>query len=95
MAATNRTDKVYIEAYDKDDRQVLGTLDGQGVLPLVGYKRSIHYKELAFFPTLDRVVKYYKIVNRKGTTIEIVDNFTHKDYTVPTSLKDKIKGRGV
>ena len=74
MARTNT--KLYIEAYDSSDLQILGTLDGQGTIQSY-YKNTARYKALSTFKTLNGRVLYYKIVNKKGTLIEIVQNYTH------------------
>jgi hypothetical protein len=38
--------KVYIEAYDKDNKQILGNLDGQTVIYAKNYKQTSQYKDL-------------------------------------------------
>lgn len=71
--------KYYIEAYDKDNNQVLGNCDGQGIIKATNYKKTLHYKALRNFQTLDNSVKFYKIViesNNDYKTIEIIYNNT-------------------
>jgi hypothetical protein len=38
--------KYYVEAYDANNYQILGNLDGQAVLRVRNYKRTKHYKNL-------------------------------------------------
>jgi len=62
--------KVYVEAYDKDDNQILGNLDGQSVINVIDFKRTNIYKRLRDTPATDlslngRVV-LYKFVNESG-----------------------------
>jgi len=58
----------YVEAYDSNDRQVLGNLDGQTVLRVRNYKRTKHYKNLRTLRT--HRVTYYKIVTESGHIVE-------------------------
>ena len=60
--------KYYVEAYDSNDRQVLGNLDGQTVLRVRNYKRTKHYKNLRTLRT--HRVTYYKIVTESGRIVE-------------------------
>ena len=60
--------KYYVEAYDSNDRQVLGNLDGQTVLRVRNYKRTKHYKNLRTLRT--HRVTYYKIVTESGHIVE-------------------------
>ena len=58
----------YVEAYDSNDRQILGNLDGQTVLRVRNYKRTKHYKNLRTLRT--HRVTYYKIVTESGHIVE-------------------------
>ena len=64
----------YVEAYDKNGREILGTLDGQGAYPAINYKRRQWYKALPYFRTLNNKVKYYLIKDLDGSEIEKVLN---------------------
>ena len=68
--------KVYIEAYDKNQSQILGNMDGQGVIRAKMYKRTNHYKGLSSHKTLDNIVSFYRVVNENGDTLETVINNT-------------------
>lgn len=74
---TISTGKVYIEAYDGCDKQILGNMDGQGVLRAKNYKRTHHYKALSTLKTYHNTVKYYKLVTPSGKLLEIVKNSTY------------------
>lgn len=58
----------YVEAYDLNDRQILGNLDGQTVLRVRNYKRTKHYKNLRTLRT--HRVSYYNIVAVDGRIVE-------------------------
>jgi hypothetical protein len=60
----------YIEAFDAQDRPVLGNLDGQAVLRVRNYKRTKHYKNLRTLRT--HRVTYYKIVTESGRVMEVL-----------------------
>ena len=64
--------KYYVEAYDSNDHQVLGNLDGQAVLRVRNYKRTKHYKNLRTLRT--HRVAYYKIVAVDGHIVETLTN---------------------
>lgn len=58
----------YVEAYDLNDRQILGNLDGQTVLRVRNYKRTKHYRNLRTLRT--HRVSYYNIVAVDGRIVE-------------------------
>jgi hypothetical protein len=58
----------YVEAYDSNDRQILGNLDGQTVLRVRNYKRTKHYRNLRTLRT--HRVSYYNIVAVDGRIVE-------------------------
>jgi hypothetical protein len=60
--------KYYVEAYDANNYQILGNLDGQAVLRVRNYKRTKHYKNLRTLRT--HRVTYYKIVTENGHIVE-------------------------
>ncbi len=60
--------KYYVEAYDANNYQILGNLDGQAVLRVRNYKRTKHYKSLRTLRT--HRVTYYKIVTESGHIVE-------------------------
>jgi len=68
--------KYYIEAFDKNDTQILGNLDGQGIIHANDFRRTKHYKALSTRMTLNNRVKYYNIVDRNDRIIERVNNAT-------------------
>lgn len=68
--------KVYIEAYDGSGRQMLGNLDGQGVINARQYKRTDRYKALSTFRTLHNRGAYYILRDESGTWLETVPNTT-------------------
>lgn len=69
--------KYYVEAYDKNDKQVLGNLDGQGVIVAKDFRRTSLYKSLSTFKTLNNRVAYYKI-KLGEKTVDTVINRTHR-----------------
>ena len=78
-----------IEAYDENDRQVLGNLDGQVILTKVrNYRLTKHYKSLRTRRTLYNRVKYYNILkvlpDSSTKLVEVVQNETHR----PTDLQE-------
>ena len=70
--------KHYIEAYDITDKQILGNLDGQGVIRAINFKRTNQYKALSTFRTLNNIVAYYKIVTEAEVEVDRVINTTCK-----------------
>jgi hypothetical protein len=69
--------KYYIEAYDGNGLQVLGNLDGQGVISKPNFRRTKRYKELPTFRTLNDRIAYYKIVDYEtGRQLDEVINKT-------------------
>lgn len=69
--------KYYVEAYDANDNQLLGNLDGQGVIVAKDFRRTKHYKSLSTFKTLNNRVAYY-LITSGNTTFDRVENQTHK-----------------
>lgn len=68
--------KVYIEAYDANNKQILGNLDGQGVINAKQFRRTMHFKSLSTFSTLNNKVKYYDIVTVNDVLLATVQNTT-------------------
>jgi len=66
--------KYYIEAYYADGSQILGNMDGQGVLHCRQYRRTDHYKFLKNGLRKCPVVAYWKIVTDSGRELEILNN---------------------
>lgn len=66
----------YIEAFDKNGREILGNLDGQNALRCVDYKRTLAYKGLSTLKTLNNRVKFYRVVDYSGNIRETVYNKT-------------------
>ena len=70
--------RIYVEAFDANNREILGNLDGQGVLHAspTTYTRTKHYKRLRNEPkerlSLDGKAKYYKIVDESGHILETI-----------------------
>jgi hypothetical protein len=85
--------RVYVEAYNENHEQILGNLDGQGTLPKVNYKQTKKYSALATTKTLDNRVKYYLIVDYRGTILEKINNsaFTPKIHIPPNKSTAKIQ----
>lgn len=71
--------RVYIEAYDGWNNQVLGNLDGQAAINVKNYRRTKHYKALPTFRALNNYIKYYHIVTAEGQLLESVRNETYTD----------------
>lgn len=64
---------IYVEAYNKDGRQILGNLDGQFVfLRIRNYKRTYFYRLLRNGHFKRATV--FKIVTETGTCLEQFDN---------------------
>ena len=70
--------KFYIKAYREDNSQILGNLDGQGVIHSPCWWLTKQYKALSSFPTLNCKVAYYRIVTPAGRLLRTVPNLTHK-----------------
>ena len=77
--------KYYVEAYDISDKQILGNLDGQGVIRARDFRRTKHFKMLEAYPTLNNRVYLYRIVDEGGTVHETVLNMTHPVNKLRTS----------
>lgn len=69
----------YVEAYDENNEQILGNLDGQTVLRAKNYRRTAHYKALVS-GTLkaSKRVAYWRIVDELGNPVELVFNRAHR-----------------
>jgi len=65
--------KIFVAAYDVKHNQILGNLDGQGIITAKCYKRTKHYKSLATLRTLKN------LVSAGGYCLEIVTNTTCGD----------------
>jgi hypothetical protein len=69
--------RYYISAYDVHGHEILGNLDGQGVLlDVKNYKRTLHYKALPTFRTLNNRIHHYKIFDDNNKYLETVYNST-------------------
>lgn len=72
--------KLYVEAYDENNRQILGNTEGQTVLRARNYRRTKYYKGIVRgeYPDgmkrLSPRVKEWRIVTEKGQLIEIIPN---------------------
>ena len=68
--------KIYVEAYDKNDNQILGNLDGQTVIRARNYKRTNDYKRLRDLPaeklSLNGRVKQYRFITEQGNQIGVI-----------------------
>jgi hypothetical protein len=70
--------KVYIELHSDKRGQILGNLDGQGLINWAkNYKRTQYYKSLA--KTLEKAkafrkdpTLYYKVVNESNKLLEVI-----------------------
>ena len=70
---------IYFEALDAEGKQILGNLDGQGVIlnaKASTFRRTKHYKRLVDLPKEKlslggRVVKY-KVVDSNGKLLEMI-----------------------
>ena len=67
---------IYVDAYDGNDIQILGNLDGQMVWKGSQYRRTIWYKNLSTRQTLNNMVRLYRITDDCGHTLEVVKNKT-------------------
>jgi hypothetical protein len=68
--------KHYIEAYGENHNQILGNLDGQGVIRALSYRRTIQYKALVSGdnrPKWSRI-RYWRIVTEKDEIRETIYN---------------------
>lgn len=83
--------KVYVEAYDENDRQILGNLDGQTVIRAKDYRRTQHYKALVngTISARDQVFSW-RIVDEKGQVLEVVYRSTRKEELMPTHSRFKV-----
>lgn len=69
--------KFYVEAYDENDQQILGNLDGQTVLRAKNYQRTAHYKALVNDTIrVSNRVTHWRIVTESGKTLEVVSRKT-------------------
>lgn len=66
------TPRAYFVAYDADERQIFGTLDGQGVASIAGYRLTRHYQQLLRTGLAGRV-KYWQVVGQ-GRVLEHIPN---------------------
>jgi len=66
--------KYYVEAFDHNCKEILGNLDGQGVINAKQYRRTNFYKSLHTRKTLNNRVYKYHIVTESDRTVEIVYN---------------------
>lgn len=65
--------KYYVEAFDEDDRQILGNLDGQTVIHAKDYRRTQHYKALVNNTIrASQRVALWRIVNEQGHVVEVI-----------------------
>jgi len=69
--------RYYVEAYDVDDRQILGNLDGQRSWEGRDYLRTQWYKQLPYTKTLNNRVYMYRI-KRGEQTVKTVMSLTWK-----------------
>ena len=76
--------KVYVEAYNAQGRQILGNMDGQGVIRAKNYRRTEHYRMLrsGAMPRLDGKVHHYRIVDELDRVLEdnIVPVMSYADH---------------
>jgi hypothetical protein len=72
--------KHYIEAYDFEDKQILGNLDGQGVWTGSQFRRSSYYKNLRDpnRPLRFERVKYWRVVSEHGREICTILNTANR-----------------
>jgi hypothetical protein len=69
--------KTYIEAFDENGNQVLGSLDGQNVLTCQDYRKTKHWKRLVNEPKEKlslggRVVRYH-VVSENGKILSVLN----------------------
>ena len=65
-------------AFDKDNRQVLGNIYGQGFLVSNNYKQSLHYKNLKQLAgSRIKVYKIYRIKNYINTGVHALIETVH------------------
>lgn len=70
--------KLYILAYDKAGNQILGNLDGQGVIYNArNYARTNQFKRLSTFPTLHNRVAEYRLVDERDKVVAVVKHQSH------------------
>lgn len=69
----------YIEAFNSNNQQILGNLDGQTIINSNNYKQHPLYKKLItssrFTLSLNGKVTKYHITNQKGTILEIIKKY--------------------
>ena len=70
--------KVYVEAYDEHDRQILGNLDGQTVIQAKNYRRTKHYKALVQGDHTFTRPAHWRIRSESGICIEVIFNRKHE-----------------
>lgn len=71
----------YIEAYSKDGEEILGNLDGQGILLVKSYKRTNHYKRLVSLPKK----RANELIKEKTTICENMDMYLTAVDKLPES----------
>lgn len=66
--------RFYVEAYDRDGKQVLGNLDGQTVINCQDFRRSARFKALTSgkFRASERVVQW-RIVDENDRVLHIIN----------------------
>src|SRR5690606_20481075 len=76
--------KYYVEAYDHEGKQILGNLDGQGVIKAKNYRRTQHYKKLyqGKVGSSSRV-HCWKIVDENGNVLEVIYKPTKIKQVLP------------
>ena len=76
----------YIESYYDDDREILGTMDGQGIISARQYKRTNRYKWLCGIDTPTECkysrAAYFAITNHAGKRIEKITNPYYKGRVI-------------
>lgn len=68
--------RYYVKAYNGQDRQILGNLDGQGVICARYIQRTAHYKMLISGTNRPRwaQIKFWKIVDERDNEVNRIDN---------------------
>jgi hypothetical protein len=68
--------RVYIEAYNKDGKQILGNLDGQCLIRCKDYKLSSNYRHAVRVvkegASLNGAVHSMRVVDAKGNLLETI-----------------------
>ena len=82
--------KVYVEAYDEHDRQILGNLDGQTVIQAKNYRRTKHYKALVngTISASDRVFSW-RVIDEKDRVLEVIYRPNRKEKSMSTKPRFK------